>query len=148
MDKEKDILTDSVDERIESFLRGTMSSDEEEAFKQEIKSNPELRNRAMEMTALAKGLYASESNKESSLKKSIVTDKSTAIPSCGGHVLRLLYVSFSSVSSKPKDTGLWMQSSPPTTPNTTLATSLVETLTLPLLSISILSSNKSRHNKM
>ena len=63
MDKEKDILTDSVDERIESFLRGTMSSDEEEAFKQEIKSNPELRNRAMEMTALAKGLYASESNK-------------------------------------------------------------------------------------
>lgn len=76
MDKEKDILTDSVDERIESFLRGTMSSDEEEAFKQEIKSNPELRNRAMEMTALAKGLRTCESYKKSSLKRSIVADKS------------------------------------------------------------------------
>ncbi len=78
MDKEKDILTDCVDERIESFLRGTMSSDEEEAFKQEIKSNPELRNRAMEMTALAKGLCTYESDKEKSLKNSIVADKSTA----------------------------------------------------------------------
>lgn len=76
MDKDKDILTDCVDERIESFLRGTMSSDEEEAFKQEIKSNPELRNRAMEMTALAKGLRTCESYKESSLKRSIVADKS------------------------------------------------------------------------
>ena len=77
MDKEKDILTDSVDERIESFLRGTMSADEEAAFKEEIKNNPELRNRAMELTALAKGLYASESNKENSLKNSIVADNST-----------------------------------------------------------------------
>ena len=76
MDKDKDILTDCVDERIESFLRGTMSSDEEEAFKQEIKSNPELRNRAMEMTALAKGLCTYESDKEKSLKNSIVADKS------------------------------------------------------------------------
>ena len=66
MDKDKDILTDCVDERIESFLRGTMSSDEEEAFKQEIKSNPELRNRAMEMTALVKGLCTYESDKEKS----------------------------------------------------------------------------------
>ena len=78
MDKEIDISIAGVDERIESYLRGTMNADEEAAFKQEIKSNPELRSRAMEMTALAIGLYASESNKESSLKKSIVTDKSTA----------------------------------------------------------------------
>ena len=76
MDKDKDILTDSVDERIESFLRGTMSLDEKATFKEEIKNNPELRNRAMEMTALAKGLRTCESYKESSLKRSIVADKS------------------------------------------------------------------------
>ncbi len=76
MDKEIDILTDSVDERIESFLRGTMSLDEKATFKEEIKNNPELRNRAMEMTALAKGLRTCESYKESSLKRSIVADKS------------------------------------------------------------------------
>ena len=75
MDKEKDILTDCVDERIESFLRGTMSSDEEEAFKQEIKSNPELRNRAMKMTALAKGIHTHESNKENILISSITAHK-------------------------------------------------------------------------
>ena len=39
MDKDKDILIDSMDERIESFLRGTMSAKEEGEFKQEIKSN-------------------------------------------------------------------------------------------------------------
>lgn len=68
MDKDKDILTDCVDERIESFLRGTMSSDEEEAFKQEIKSNPELRNRAMEMTALIKGVEEHGSMIESTIE--------------------------------------------------------------------------------
>ena len=57
MDKEIDISIAGVDERIESYLRGTMNADEEEAFKQEIKSNPELRNRAMGMTALAKGIH-------------------------------------------------------------------------------------------
>lgn len=75
MDKDKDILIDSMDERIESFLRGTMSADEEKAFKQEIKSNPELRNRAMELTALAKGIHTHESNKENILINSITAHK-------------------------------------------------------------------------
>lgn len=75
MDKAKDILIDSMDERIESFLRGTMSADEEKAFKQEIKSNPELRNRAMELTALAKGIHTHESNKENILISSITAHK-------------------------------------------------------------------------
>ena len=75
MEKDKDILIDSVDERIESFLRGTMAADEEEAFKQEIKRNPELRSRAMEITALAKGLHTHESNKDSVVINSIIADK-------------------------------------------------------------------------
>ena len=36
MDKDKDILMDSMDERIESFLLGNMSAEEEEAFKKEL----------------------------------------------------------------------------------------------------------------
>ena len=75
MEKDKDILIDSVDERIESFLRGTMAADEEEAFKQEIKRNPELRSRAMEMTALAKGLHSHKSNEESVVINSITADE-------------------------------------------------------------------------
>ena len=76
MDKDKDILIDSMDERIESFLRGTMSAKEEGEFKQEIKSNPELRSRAMEMTALVKGLHTHESNRENMLINSITANQS------------------------------------------------------------------------
>lgn len=79
MDKDKEIVIDSMDERIESFLRGTMSADEEEAFKQDIKNNPELRSRAMEMTALAKGLHSHKSNEESVVINSITADKSVVV---------------------------------------------------------------------
>lgn len=71
MEKDKDILIDGMDERIESFLRGNMSAEEEVAFKQELKENLELRNRAMEMTALIKGLQTSESKNQESLISSV-----------------------------------------------------------------------------
>ena len=58
MDKNYDILQNSIDERIESFLRGTMSTEEEGVFKQEIKTNPDLRNRAMVMASLIRGLQS------------------------------------------------------------------------------------------
>jgi len=58
MDKNDDILMDDIDERIETFLRGEMSAEEETIFKQEIKSNPELRNRAIAMTSLIRGLQS------------------------------------------------------------------------------------------
>ena len=73
MDKDKDILMNSMDERIESFLRGNMSAEEEEAFKKELKDSPELRCRAMEMTALIKGLQTSESKNQESIISSVET---------------------------------------------------------------------------
>lgn len=69
MDKNNDILTDGIDERIESFLRGTMSAEEEAAFKQEIKANPELRNRAKAMTSLIRGLQAENTAREKTIIK-------------------------------------------------------------------------------
>ena len=63
MDKNEDILMDGIDERIEAFLRGEMSAEEEAAFKQEIRKNPELRNRAMAMTSLIKGIREKEESK-------------------------------------------------------------------------------------
>ena len=58
---------DGFDERIEAFLRGEMSSEEETAFKQEIKSNPELRNRAMAMTSLIRGLQTKNAAREEAI---------------------------------------------------------------------------------
>ena len=69
MNKDNDILLDSIDERIESFLRGTMSEEEETEFKQEIKDNPELRNRAMAMTSLIRGLQAKNTAIEETIIK-------------------------------------------------------------------------------
>ena len=45
-----------LDERIERFLRGEMSTEEEARFREELKSDPELRDHARVVTALLKGL--------------------------------------------------------------------------------------------
>jgi tetratricopeptide (TPR) repeat protein len=73
MDNNNDILTDGIDERIESFLRGTMTAEEEAAFKQEIKANPELRNRAKAMASLIHGLQAKNTAKERTIIKGNTT---------------------------------------------------------------------------
>lgn len=69
MDKNDNMLMDCIDERIEAFLRGEMTTEEEMAFKQEIRQNPELRSRAMAMTSLIKGLHDQNSAKEAAIIK-------------------------------------------------------------------------------
>lgn len=78
MDKNNNILMESIDERIEAFLRGNMSADEEAAFKQELKENPGLRNQAKTMTSLIKGLHAKESQIESSVIKTAAQKSAAA----------------------------------------------------------------------
>lgn len=73
MDKNDDILMDGIDERIEAFLRGEMTAEEEAAFKQEIRQNPELRSSAMAMTSLIKGLQDQNSSKEANIIKESTT---------------------------------------------------------------------------
>ena len=68
MDKNDEILMDGIDERIEAFLRGEMTAEEEAAFKQEIRQNSELRSRAMAMTLLIKGLHEKNSEKEKTFR--------------------------------------------------------------------------------
>jgi len=71
MNKGNDILKDNINERIESFLRGTMSTEEEAGFKHEIKNNPELKSRAMEMASLIKGIQEVETANEEKVLGSI-----------------------------------------------------------------------------
>lgn len=72
MNKNDDILMDAIDERMEAFLRGEMSAEEESSFKQEIHRNPELRSRAMTMASLIKGVKAKESERENDAINSVV----------------------------------------------------------------------------
>ena len=69
MDKNDKIMMDGIDERIEAFLRAEMTTEEEAAFKQEIRQNPELRSRAMAMTSLVRGLHDQNSAKEAAIIK-------------------------------------------------------------------------------
>lgn len=69
MDKNDEILMDGIDERIEAFLRGEMTAEEEVAFKKEIRQNPELRSRAMAMTSLIKGMQEQNSAREATIIK-------------------------------------------------------------------------------
>lgn len=56
MDKDNDILQEAIDARIDLFLRGEMTPDEESAFKQEIQADPELRAQVKATVALIRGI--------------------------------------------------------------------------------------------
>lgn len=73
MNKDNEILTDCNDERIEKYLRGAMTEEEETAFKQDIRNNPELRSQAMTMTSLIRGLQA----KNGAIEKAVVKENTS-----------------------------------------------------------------------
>lgn len=67
MDKYNDIQQEAIDERIDSFIRGTMTEEEETAFKQEIQADPELRAQVLATISLIKGIRTQEAKKEKEL---------------------------------------------------------------------------------
>ena len=64
MDKYNDIQHEAIDERIDSFIRGAMTEEEEAAFKEEIKADPELRAQVLATVSLIKGIRTQEAEKE------------------------------------------------------------------------------------
>ena len=67
MDKYNDIQQEAIDERIDSFIRGTMTEEEEAAFKEEIKADPELRAQVLATVSLIKSIRSQEAEKEKNL---------------------------------------------------------------------------------
>ena len=56
MDKNNDILQESIDDRIDAFIRGLMTEEEELVFKQEIQADPELRAQVMATVSMIRGI--------------------------------------------------------------------------------------------
>lgn len=56
-----------IDDRIDAFVRGMMTAEEEAAFKQEIKADPELRSHVMATVSLIKGIREQNAEKENRL---------------------------------------------------------------------------------
>lgn len=68
-------MQQTVDDRIDAFVRGMMTEDEESAFKQEIKANPELRAQVLATLSLIKGIRTQEAEKERTLIQNNAKDK-------------------------------------------------------------------------
>ena len=67
MDKDNEILQQAIDDRIDAFVRGEMTEDEEATFKQEIKADPELRAHVLATVSLIKGVREQNAKKEKEL---------------------------------------------------------------------------------
>ena len=79
MDKNNDIYSEALDERIDAFIRGMMTEEEEAAFKQEIKADPELRNHVLSTLSLVKGIREQESEREKALFTPKATDRTRTL---------------------------------------------------------------------
>ena len=71
----KDILQHTIDDRIDAFVRGMMTEEEESAFKLEIKANSELRAQVLATLSLIKGIRTQEAEKERTLIQNNAKDK-------------------------------------------------------------------------
>ncbi len=67
MDKNNDILQQAIEDRIDAFIRGMMTEEEEAAFKQEIQADPELRAHVLATVSLIKGIRTQNAEKERTL---------------------------------------------------------------------------------
>lgn len=67
MDKSNDILQEAIDERIDAFIRGEMTVEEEVTFKSEIQADPELRSQALAAVSLIRGIRNQNAEKEKTI---------------------------------------------------------------------------------
>lgn len=75
MDKNNDIQQETIDNRIDAFIRGMMTKEEETAFKEEIKADPELRTQVLATVSLIKGIRDQEASKEKLIIQNNTKDK-------------------------------------------------------------------------
>jgi len=75
MDKNNDTIQQSIDDRINAFIRGMMTSEEESVFKQEIQSDTDLRAQVLATVSLIKGIRTQDAKKEQELIRNNTKDK-------------------------------------------------------------------------
>lgn len=75
MDKNNDILQQAIDDRIDAFIRGLMTEEEEAAFKQEIQADPDLRAHVLATVSLIKGIRTQNAERERTLIQSQQNNK-------------------------------------------------------------------------
>lgn len=79
MDKDNEILQQSINDRIDAFVRGMMTEEEEAAFKQEIKADPKLRAQVLATVTLIKGIRTQNANQEKLLIQNNTNSKARTL---------------------------------------------------------------------
>lgn len=75
MSNTEDTQFQEMDERIERFLRGEMTMEEEARFREELKSNPDFREHARAISALLKGIRAEGEQHDQEIISEVTTNK-------------------------------------------------------------------------
>lgn len=75
MSNTADTQFQEMDERIERFLRGEMTLEEEARFREELKTNSELREHARAISALLKGIQAEGTQHDQEIISEVTTNK-------------------------------------------------------------------------
>ena len=75
MDKGNEILHQNIEDRIDAFIRGIMTEAEEAAFREAIKSKPELRAQVLATVSLIKGIRTQNAKKEKELIQNNTKDR-------------------------------------------------------------------------
>ena len=78
-----EIKFNEMDERIERFLRGQMTPEEETQFHEDINNNPDLREHALVVSSLIKGLRFSEFISDYSVIRSVQKQSEEPLRHCG-----------------------------------------------------------------
>lgn len=78
-----EIKFNEMDERIERFLRGQMTPEEETQFHEDINNNPDLREQALVVSSLIKGLRFSEFISDYSVIRSVQKQSEEPLRHCG-----------------------------------------------------------------
>lgn len=79
MDKDNDILMQNIDDRIDTYIRGMMSEEEEATFKKEIQADPELRNHVLATISLIKGIRSQEAAKTETIISNNAKNKTRSL---------------------------------------------------------------------
>lgn len=75
MSNAEDTRFQEMDERIERFLRGEMTVEEEARLREELKSNAELREHARAISTLLKGIRAKSRQRDQEIISEVTTNK-------------------------------------------------------------------------
>ena len=79
MDKSNDIVQEAIDDRIDAFIRGEMTAEEETVFKSEIQADPELRSQVLATVSLIRGIRTQNAEKEQTILQDYANNRVRSI---------------------------------------------------------------------